>query len=288
MPELPEVETLKRELTKALPGRQIKSAKILWPKTIFPLSPQEFQKQIAGKKISQVKRRAKILLIDFVDTTTLAVHLKMTGQLIFEPKRGQTIRGGHPDKALGEKQPTRHTRFILTFTDGAKLFFNDLRKFGWAKLIDDQQVRQLVAPIGIEPLSPIFTNQVLVDIFRRYPNRTIKQTLLDQALIAGLGNIYTDEACFKARLSPTRQNQSLKKNEIKKLREAIIEVLKLSIRHKGTSTKDYRRSDGSQGGFVPHLKVYSRQNKPCKICGQSIQKLSHAGRGTHFCPNCQK
>ena len=288
MPELPEIETLKRELAKVLPGRQIKSVEVLWWKTVSPLSPKEFAKQVTGKKIVGINRRAKMLFIDLADTTALAVHLKMTGQLIFEPKKGRAISGGHPDQALAEKQPTKHTRLIFAFKDGAKLFFNDLRKFGWVRLVDDSQIKSLTAPIGIEPLSKIFTNQALSDIFRRYPNRTIKQTLLDQSLVAGLGNIYVDEACFGARLLPTTQNKNLKPAAIKKLRQAIVEVLKLSIRHKGTSSKNYRRSDGSLGGFVPHLKVYGRKNEPCKVCGRPIQKISHAGRGTHFCKSCQK
>ena len=288
MPELPEVETLKRELSKVLPGRQIKKTEILWWKTVSPLSPEEFAEQTIGKKIAGVNRRAKMLFIDLADSTALAIHLKMTGQLIFEPPKGRAVGGGHPDQALNKKHPTKHTRLIFTFKDGSKLFFNDLRKFGWVRLMNDSQIKKLTAPIGLEPLSKIFTDQALLGIFHRYPNRTIKQTLLDQSLVAGLGNIYVDEACFGARLLPTRRNKNLKPTEIKKLRQTIIAVLKLSLRHKGTSSKNYRRSDGSLGGFVPFLKVYGRQHEPCKTCGQPIHKITHAGRGTHFCPSCQK
>lgn len=288
MPELPEVETLKRELAKILPGRKIKSAQVLWEKTVLPLSPEEFQKQIKNKIIKSVGRRAKILLIDFADSTALAIHLKMTGQLIFEPKSGKIIAGGHPDRQLGEKQPTKHTRLVFQFQDNSKLYFNDLRKFGWAKLIDDKQARQLVEPLGLEPLSKVFSDQALLDIFKHFPNRTIKKILLDQTLVAGLGNIYVDEACFLAKLLPTRQSKSLRSLELKKLHRAIVDVLKLSIRKKGTSSRNYRRSDGSLGGFVPYLNVYGRQKEPCKKCGAPIQKITHAGRGTHFCRNCQK
>lgn len=288
MPELPEVETLKRELAKVLPGRQIKSVEILWWKTVSPLSPEEFIKQVIGKKITGISRRAKMLFIDFADTTALAVHLKMTGQLIFEPKKGRAISGGHPDQALAKKQPTKHTRLFFLFKDGSRLFFNDLRKFGWIRLVDDSQIKRLTAPIGIEPLSKIFTDQALSDIFKRFPNRTIKKILLDQTLVAGLGNIYVDEACFLAKLLPARQSKDLKPLELKKLRRAIVDVLKLSIRKKGTSSRNYRRSDGSLGGFVPYLNVYGRQKEPCKKCGAPIQKFTHAGRGTHFCQNCQK
>ncbi|MFA5736650.1 MAG: bifunctional DNA-formamidopyrimidine glycosylase/DNA-(apurinic or apyrimidinic site) lyase [Candidatus Paceibacterota bacterium] len=288
MPELPEVETLKRELAKALPGRQIKSVEVLWWKTVSPLSPEEFAKQMAGKKIVDISRRAKMLFINFADTTALAVHLKMTGQLIFEPKKGRAIGGGHPDQALAEKQPTKHTRLIFEFKDDSKLYFNDLRKFGWVRLVTDQQMKQLIKPYGLEPLSKIFTDQALTDIFKHHPKRSIKKILLDQSLIAGLGNIYVDESCFQARLLPTKQALNLKPADLKRLRLAIIRILKFSIHHKGTSSKNYRRSNGSPGGFVPHLKVYGRENKPCKICGHPIQKITHASRGTHFCQHCQK
>ncbi|MFA6253799.1 MAG: bifunctional DNA-formamidopyrimidine glycosylase/DNA-(apurinic or apyrimidinic site) lyase [Candidatus Paceibacterota bacterium] len=289
MPELPEVETLKRELGKALVGSKVKSAKVLWPKTVAPLSVPAFAKAMARRgKIKSVNRRAKILIIDFTDSTALAIHLKMTGQLIFVPKTGRAITGGHPDEQLGEKQPSKYTRIIFEFTDDSHLYFNDLRKFGWIRLVDDSQLKDLTKHIGIEPLSKIFTNEALIDIFKKYPNRTIKQILMDQTLIAGIGNIYADESCFLSKLLPTRKSATLKPAQIKTLREKIIAVLKLSIQKKGTSSRNYRRSDGSRGGFVPHLNVYGRAGLPCKICGHPIQKIKRNGRGTHYCLTCQK
>lgn len=296
MPELPEVETLKRGLGKALVGRKIKSAKVLWPKTVAPLSAPAFAKAMARqRKIKSVNRQAKILIIDFVDSTALAIHLKMTGQLIFTPAsakasawRSKIISGGHPDDQMTEKQPSKYTRLIFEFTDGSHLYFNDLRKFGWVRLVDDSQLKDLTKNIGVEPLSKFFTDQVLIDIFKRYPKRTIKQILMDQTLIAGIGNIYADESCFLAKLLPTRKSATLKPAQIKKLREKIIAILKLSVQKKGTSSRNYRRSDGSRGGFVPHLNVYGRAGLPCKVCGRPIQKIRHIGRGTHFCANCQK
>ncbi|MCX6712354.1 MAG: DNA-formamidopyrimidine glycosylase, partial [Candidatus Vogelbacteria bacterium] len=279
------VETLKRELGKALVGRKIKSAKVLWPKTVAPLSVRVFEQEIVDKKIKSVNRQAKILIIDFTDSTALAIHLKMTGQLIYCPKTpfGQPVAGGHPDDQMTEKQPSKHTRIIFEFTDGSHLYFNDLRKFGWVRLVDDSQLKDLTKHIGLEPLSKIFTDRALIDIFKRYPNRTIKQILLDQTLIAGIGNIYADESCFLSKLLPTRKSSTLKPAQIKTLREKIIAVLKLSIQKKGTSSRNYRRSDGSRGGFVPHLNVYGRAGLPCKVCGRPIQKIRHLGRGTHFC-----
>jgi formamidopyrimidine-DNA glycosylase len=283
MPELPEVETLKRELNKVLPGLKIKDTQVLWAKTVSPLSPSVFLKQIKGKKIKEIRRRAKMLFIDLEGDLALAVHLKMTGQLIYKD-----IAGGHPDDQMAEKQPSKYTRLIFEFTDKSNLYFNDLRKFGWVKLVDDKQMDKLVENVGPEPLSSIFTPQVLIDIFKKYPNRTIKQILLDQTLIAGIGNIYADEACFLSKLLPTRKSSTLKPAQVKDLRDNIIKVLKLSIQKKGTSSRNYRRSDGSMGGFVPHLNVYGRKGESCKICAQPIEKIRHVGRGTHFCKHCQK
>ncbi|MFA5290932.1 MAG: bifunctional DNA-formamidopyrimidine glycosylase/DNA-(apurinic or apyrimidinic site) lyase [Candidatus Paceibacterota bacterium] len=298
MPELPEVETLKRELSKALVGLEIKSVKVLWPKAVAPLSAPAFAKAMARqRKIKSVSRQAKILIIDFLDSTALAIHLKMTGQLIYHyntpPQNprvilGQDISGGHPDDQMEGKQPSKYTRLIFEFTDGSKLFLNDLRKFGWVRLVDDAQLKDLTKHIGIEPLSKLFTTETLIGIFKRYPKRTIKQILMDQTLIAGIGNIYADESCFLAKVLPTRKSATLKPAQIKKLRESIIAVLKLSIQKKGTSSRNYRRSDGSPGGFVPHLYVYGRAGLPCKVCGRPIQKIKHNGRGTHFCKYCQK
>jgi len=288
MPELPEVETLKRELEKALVNKKLKSAKVLWHKTVAPLSVKEFEKQIVGKKIKSANRQAKILIIDFTDSTALAIHLKLTGQLIFIPKNGQIVSGGHPDKTIAGEQPNKFTRLIFEFTNGSHLYFNDLRKFGWVRLVDDSGLKDLTKHVGIEPFSKLFTNKALVEILRRYPNRTIKQVLLDQTLIAGIGNIYADESCFRAKILPTRQAKSLKPAEIKKLFSAIVGVLKLAVKKKGTSSDTYRQLSGAPGGFVPYLNVYGRAGKPCKVCDRPIQKIRHIGRGTHYCAKCQK
>jgi formamidopyrimidine-DNA glycosylase len=300
MPELPEVETLRRELDKVLKNKKVKSAQVLWPKTIAPLSITTFKKQIKNKIIGKVERQAKILIVNFtsprrsiaksgrVSSGVLAFHLKMTGQLIYEPKNGKIVIGGHPDLSYEEKMPNRHTRLILEFTDQSKLYFNDLRKFGWARLVNDSELKDLTKNIGLEPLSKFFTDQFLIELFKKYPNRTIKQILLDQTLIAGLGNIYADESAFLAKLMPNRKASTVKPVGIKNLREAIVDVLKLSLRKKGTSSRNYRRSNGQPGGFVPFLNVYGRTGKPCKTCETTIKKIRHASRGTHFCPKCQK
>ena len=304
MPELPEVETLKRELSRSLVGKSIKKARVLWPKTVAPLSVKVFEKKVIGQKITKLERRAKMLVINFSGPLSLAIHLKMTGQLIFIPSKNYTcgttvphvyklntkkiIIGGHPAPKDERVLPNPHTRLIFDFTDNSKLYFNDLRKFGWVRLVDDELLDNLTKHLGLEPLSRLFTVESLADIFKRYPNRTIKQILLDQNLIAGIGNIYADESCFLAKLLPNKKAGTLKPAQIKKLHKSIIAVLKLSIQKKGTSSRNYRRSDGSLGGFVPYLYAYGRAGEPCKICQTKIEKIKHAGRGTHYCPHCQK
>ncbi len=282
MPELPEVETLRRELARVLPGQKIKSVQILNNKSVAPLSPKTFRQKIADHKIKQVNRRAKILLVDLIGPLTLAFHLKMTGQLIYSPKSGRMIMGGHPE------DPAKYTRIIFFFWSGDKLIFNDLRKFGWARLVNDAGVKSLVEHVGVEPLSKEFSLAEFTKLLKKYPNRTVKQTLLDQSLVAGLGNIYVDESCFLAKVRPNRRIKTLTKQNITNLHLAIIKILKHSISKKGTSSRNYVRSDGSRGGFVPHLNVYGRANLPCKICSTPIKKFRHAGRGTHYCPKCQK
>lgn len=286
MPELPEVETIKNELAKLLAGRIIKEVKILWSKVVFPLSSSSFIKKITGLKILNLDRRAKMLIINLSSTDHLIFHLKMTGQLIFVPHSGQIIFGGHPTADI--QTPGKHTRIIFTLDDNSHLYFNDLRKFGWAHLTSKADFKNLSSKIGPEPLSKTFTMVNLKKILKKYPNRTIKQTLLDQTLIAGIGNIYADEACFLAGLRPDRKIKSLSDKNISELQKQIIAVLKHSIKHKGTSSKNYLRSNGQKGGFVPYLYVYGRKGEKCKICNTNILKIKHAGRGTHFCPKCQK
>jgi len=288
VPELPEVETIKRDLAKILVGLKINQVKITWAKTIAPLSPAIFQRKIAGTKITAIERRAKMIRIKLSGPLDLLIHLKMTGQLIYQPQIGKIVVGGHPQPGGLINLPNSFTRVILSFTNDSKLFFNDLRKFGWIRLADDKTIKTLFAKNGPEPLSKDFSLLVFQQILARFPRRPIKQILLDQTLIAGLGNIYVDEACFNAKILPTRKTSTLKPKEITKLHQAIIAILKLSISKKGTSSRNYVRADGSQGGFVPYLNVYGRSKETCKVCKQPIQKIKFVGRGTHFCKYCQK
>jgi formamidopyrimidine-DNA glycosylase len=286
MPELPEVETIKRELAKKLAGQTIADVEILWDKTVSPTLPIKFNKLVAGQKISGVSRRAKMLIIALTNQVSLVVHLKMTGQLIFVPKNGKIISGGHPTSDV--QIPGRHTRLIFNLKSGDTLYFNDLRKFGWVRILNDKLKKYLETEVGVEPLEKSFTLKVFQEILERYPNRTIKQVMLDQHLIAGIGNIYADEAAYLTHVLPMRKIKDLSEKEITSLHKNIVAVLKLSIQKKGTSSKNYRRSDGTVGGFMAYLNVYGRKGDKCKKCKTPILKIKHAGRGTHYCPVCQK
>ncbi len=288
MPELPEVETLKQELAAVLVGKKIKSASCDWPKMVRPLSVKKFCASLVGQKIKAVDRRAKVLIITLQNGEHILIHLKMTGQLIFKPKHGHLVGGGHPQPGGADGLPNKFTRIVLEFTDGSTLYHNDMRKFGWARLVGETEKNNLLAGNGPEPLSNDFSLKYFKEVLAKYPKRKLKQILLDQILIAGIGNIYADEAAFLAKVLPMRVANTLTQKEIVDLHKFIIKVLKHSISKKGTSAKNYLRSDGSKGGFVPYLNVYGRGKLACKICHTPITKIKLNGRGTHYCSNCQK
>ncbi|MBU1164047.1 DNA-formamidopyrimidine glycosylase [Patescibacteria group bacterium] len=288
MPELPEVETIRRELNSKIKNKTIINVEIKVAKMVnLPIS--EFVRKVRSKKIKHVYRRAKLIVVDLYGHNFLLFHLKMTGQLVYVPKIGKTISGGHSIKNLGHL-PNKFSHIIFTFSDGSKLFFNDVRKFGWVRLVDDKLYLLVRNSFGLEPLKNDFTYERFKAQLMHYPNRKIKQVILDQALIAGLGNIYTDESCFCANIKPMRIVKTLKEEEIKKLHRCIPKVLEFAILKKGTSANNYVRTDGTVGGMVPFLKVYGRKGQKCKRqgCKGVIRKIQLNARGTHFCDVCQK
>lgn len=288
MPELPEVETIRADLDQVITNKKIRSFDVLAPKSVRPQSVKKIKQDLEGAKIVAAKRRAKVLILSLDTKKHLLAHLKMTGQLIYQPKKGKVIMGGHPQKDGHINLPNKYTRAIFTFTDGSRLFFNDLRKFGWLRSASQAELEELVSKIGPEPLSSDFTLPYFTGILKRYPNRPLKQTLLDQRLIAGIGNIYADEAAHLSGILPKRKAGTLKPAEIATLYKNIVSVLKLAIKKKGTSSRNYRRVDGGEGGFVKFLKVYGRGGKPCLTCSTPLSKTKLAGRGTTFCIQCQK
>lgn len=291
MPELPEVETIRRDLG-ALIGKKIVALDILNSKTAS--HPAAFFKRaLVGKKIKKIERRGKLLIFVFSDDLFLLVHLKMTGQLIFQSKNkkivgGHSLADGSYEKSVGGELPNKYTRVIFYFSGGGKLFFNDLRKFGYLKLVDGKELNNILEKsYGPEPLTSEFTVSHLKEILK---NRkiNIKAVLLNQKLIAGLGNIYVDESLFAAGILPMRPANKVTPKEIEKLHKEINKLIKKAIIYRGTTFSNYVDSTGKKGNFSRFLKVYGRGKKSCLVCGTDILKVKLAGRGTTYCPNCQK
>ena len=288
MPELPEVETIRRELSRSLPGQTVRSVSVRLPK-IAHASETKLNRALKGKKMQSVGRRAKVLLLSFAGDWHIAIHLKMSGQIIWQPTTGRLRVGGHPIPGGLTNLPNAYSHVIFTMTGGT-LYFNDQRQFGFLKLFHGEELAHWITKqhFGPEPLSAGFTIRQFEQILTRNAKKKIKPTLLDQTVIAGIGNIYADESCFFARILPTRKIGTLTKTERRQLYRGIRHVLQLSLKHKGTSADAYRTTNGDKGGMMPFLKVYGRAGKPCKRCGTPIKKFVLAGRGTHVCPRCQR
>lgn len=293
MPELPEVETVRRDLSKYLIGASFSQIKIIDFKNVAP-EATFLAKFLKGKEIESISRRGKLLIIDLKSSKKhLLFHLKMTGQLIFV-KASQTIAGGHSlsdnsfEAAIGGSLPNRFTRAYFVFNDNSRLFFNDLRKFGYIKLVGEKELEEiLINNYGPEPLEKEF-NFVYLQKILKNRKAPIKAVILNQKLIAGLGNIYADEALFRAKIKPSRLALSLKKKELETLLIAIKEVIKEAIKARGTTFRNFVDGQGKQGNFMSHLQVYQRQGQACVNCQSIILKQKLAGRGTHYCPSCQK
>lgn len=288
MPELPEVETIKRGLDGLLAGRIVSDVSIDWPKS-FQSPKGDRNAFLIGAEILSVKRRAKVLIIELNSQYSLMIHLKMTGQLVFV---GETVRfgAGHPTDSLIGDLPDRSTRVIFTFKDGSRLFFNDQRKFGWVRLLPTVEVPNIdfMKKVGPEPLENDFTWQILKDRLSRRKNSNVKAALLDQTVLAGIGNIYADEALWGAKIHPSTLVRDLTDSKIKLLYQAIRDVLNLSIEKGGSSDRNYIDAEGKKGSYLSFAKVFRREGKECPRCGTTIIKTRVAGRGTHLCPHCQK
>lgn len=286
MPELPEVETVKRGLSKLVVRKQITKATSDNFKS-FPNLPPEIKAFLLGARIVAVRRRAKVIVIDLDTNYSLVVHLKMTGQLVY---RGEENWGaGHPNDSLIGDLPDKTTHAELEFSDGSKLFFNDQRKFGWMKLLATPLVEDLpfFQTVGPEPLTEQFTAEVLTKRLQRRAKSCIKAVLLDQTTVAGLGNIYVDESLFLSRIHPETLTAELISEQIERLTDNIKQVLQQSIDAGGSSSRNYVDADGKRGNYLDGAYVYGRAGLPCRLCGTPIIKSKVAGRGTHICPVCQ-
>lgn len=287
MPELPEVETIRIGLSKLLPGKVIHDVWHDWHKS-FPNAPTDVARFLINAEVKHVRRRAKVLIIELSSDYSLVIHLKMTGQLVY---RGEKSFGaGHPSKDLVGELPSKATRVVLDFTDGSKLFFNDQRKFGWMRLIPTVQVPEIdfFRKVGPEPLDDEFTVQVFVDRLLKRKNSSIKAVLLDQTVLAGIGNIYADEALYAARIHPATVVGQVPRAKLIGLYNAVREVLNTSIKKGGSSDRNYVDASGRKGNYLSFAQVFRREGQPCPRCGKTIEKIRVAGRGTHICSYCQR
>lgn len=288
MPELPEVETIARELNAVLSKRRIISVDVGLPK-IVKLPTSKFKRLVIGTAIVGVTRRAKLVLIGLKNNQTVVIHLKMSGQLIWRPKHGRLRVGGHPIPGGLNNLPNSYSHVIFRLTGGT-LFFNDQRQFGFVKLQPTKKLESWLEEQGYgpEPLSPDFTLEHFLALLKKNKRKRLKPTLMDQAVIAGIGNIYADETCFYAGVRPGRRITTLTLLERRLLYRGMRAILTLAIKKKGTTADAYRTATGDKGSMLPFLKVYGRGDEKCKRCGQAIIKTVLAGRGTHYCPNCQR
>lgn len=287
MPELPEVETVRVGLARLLPGRVISRVEFDWPKG-FPNSQNDIDAFLVGAEVVEVRRRAKVLLIELSSKYTLVTHLKMTGQLVFRSDK-EHFGAGHPNASLIGELPDRSTRVTLTFKDGSRLFFNDQRKFGWMRLLPTAEVPQIdfFQKVGPEPLADDFSWQVLRERMMRRKNSNAKAVLLDQTVVAGVGNIYADESLWGAKIHPTTAVRNLTDKDFEHLHKALVDVLKLSISKGGSTDQHYVDAEGKPGKYLTFANVFRREGLPCPRCGTIIEKTKVAGRGTHTCPHCQ-
>jgi formamidopyrimidine-DNA glycosylase len=317
MPELPEVEYTARQVRETLLGATIAEVLIFWERSIAHPDPDCFGRTVAQRRIEGVRRRGKLLLLELSGAYLLTIHRRMTGNLLILPagwklncalreqdplawqRLGPTFErldyrcrcsersaeGAWDTLCLLHDQPF-YCRVCFNLADGRRLLFNDLRKFGRLALWPQEQEETALAGLGLEPLAPEFTAVRLQQALQGR-KRALKQVLLAQEVIAGLGNIYVDEALFEAALHPLRRADSLRPAEIEALRAAIVKVLQLGIEHGGTSFNDYRGLWGEAGTNYAHVRVYRRAGQPCLRCGTPICRITVAQRGTHFCPRCQ-
>ncbi|TMK75492.1 MAG: bifunctional DNA-formamidopyrimidine glycosylase/DNA-(apurinic or apyrimidinic site) lyase [Actinobacteria bacterium] len=291
MPELPEVETIRRQLEPEVTGRRILEADVLDARWTRPEPPDDVERAIAGRTIEAVERRGKYLLLRLEGGRTLAMHLRMTGNLLLDEEPAGD--GADPRRLGGERlyegnPELRYLRAQLRLDDGRRLLFTDPRRFGHAVVLRDHELDEyFAARLGVEPLSDSLTAEELCRLAagRRAP---LKSFLLNQLGIAGIGNIYADEALHRAELHPLSPAGSMKPEDCERLRVGIVEALEAGLRSGGASIDDYRDARGEQGSMQEEFLVHTREGKPCPRCGAEIRRIVVGGRSTYFCPSCQR
>jgi formamidopyrimidine-DNA glycosylase len=286
MPELPEVQTVVNGLNQYLVGHTILSFDFDWPKTIK--TPIEiFTKELVGSKVLSAERKGKLIIINLSSQHSLLIHLKMTGQLVYRDPKTH-YGAGHPNDSLVGRLPDSTTRIHFKLSGSAELFFNDVRKFGWVEVIPTADLKEhhFIKRLGPEPLE---INQAqFLSLAKKYPKSQIKAKLLDQAFIAGIGNIYADESLWSAKIHPQTKIGEVSDAKLKDLFSALQNVLNLSIKSGGSSSTNYIKVDGQVGSYLSLANVYKKESQPCARCSAELIRIVAAGRGTRICPNCQK
>jgi formamidopyrimidine-DNA glycosylase len=287
MPELPEVETIRRDLCKMIVDKKITGVKLSKTKVVRGNASQ-IKKLLVGNHFVQIERVGKLLMFLLHSGEYLFVHLKMTGQLFYVREKVVAARGGHSlSKEIDNTLPNKHTHLVLDFSGGGRMFFNDMRRFAYLQVVNQKQKQIIVETYGIEPLTKNFTFDKFVKVFKNRKTN-LKAVLLNQKLIAGIGNIYADEICFAAGVRPSRSVAKLTKEELNKLFLASEEIIGRAVKARGTTFNSYVDGSGKKGSFLRQLQVYSRGKMPCLVCGTKLTKIRLAGRGTVFCEKCQK
>ncbi len=283
MPELPEVETITNQLRSVLADKKIVGLSVLYEKSFIGNKTD-----VVGYKITDVSRRAKVAIFALDSGNYLLFHLKMTGQLIYIDA-SERIAGGHADHDWHATLPNSHTRLIFDFGSEQKLYFNDMRKFGWCRVLNKAGLDEYLSQYGPEPLTPAFTSVYLKERSERVQKLAIKRFLMDQAVVAGIGNIYADETLYAAKIHPLRAVGTLTDTEWAKIVSEARRILTFAVSKGGTTDSDYVNALGHKGGMQDYLHVYHHAGDPCPAkCGGQIEKITVGGRGTHFCPVCQK
>jgi formamidopyrimidine-DNA glycosylase len=291
VPELPEVETIRRQLEPEITGRRILDANVLDERWTRPEPPRQVEQAIAGRTIEAVERRGKYLLLRLEGHLTLAMHLRMTGNLLLDEDANDD--GGDPRRLGGERlyegsPELRYLRAQLRLDGGRRLMFTDPRRFGHAVVLHDHELDEyFAARLGVEPLSDSLTAE---ELCRRAAGRraSLKSFLLNQLGVAGIGNIYADEALHRAELHPLSPAGSMKPDDCERLRLGIVGALEAGLRSGGASIDDYRDTRGDQGAMQDEFLVHTREGKPCPRCGTEIKRITLSGRSTYFCPSCQR
>src|SRR5829696_8948878 len=271
MPELPEVETIRRHLAPYVDGRVLTALEVLDERWCRPLAGAELADAVRGRRVEALQRRGKYLIWALEDDVHLMLHLRMTGTLLLDPPA-----------------PPPHRRVRFALDDGRELYFDDPRRFGTGELALGRAERDafFAARLGVEPFGPEFTSAHLYAL-TRVSRAPVKAFLLDQSKVAGVGNIYADEALFRARIHPLRPANRLKRGQVAALRDAVIAALEAGVAAKGASIDDFRHPDGVEGSFQDRFLIHLREGEPCLDCGRPVRKLRVGGRGTYVCERCQ-